>query len=483
MVSIFLRPDVKYASALGISLISSSLVLLSAGTFYAFSLYGPQLEKRLGYSNSQTAIVASSSNLGVYLTGPLWGLLVDKVNPRWLFLSAAILLAAGYSLASLAYLGQFGPTIPYLYMCLFYFIVGVGSGGAYHSGLATNLRNWPPNFRGLAIGIPVAVFGLCGFICAAVGRAFFSYLPVQDLPEEPTVFDVSGLGAVNLLRTIGALDVPSFLMFLGIQGLVVNFLAAFILKDVRHLRPGNILIEPPESDCSPIFTTEPEEEDEEEDEETVVNPRSNRSNSPVMVEEADEDDEEVPFLHNASTFRRGWTFPTIDVPKAEEEELDVDCFTQVDAYLLVVVMFAVTGTGLMVVNNIGKVILSLFPPHTPTTDPDLQSTQSLHVTILSVAGFIARLLAGGLSDHLSSSQSCFVSRAAWAPIPSVIMLIGSFMATRVEAVHDLIPVTVVIGLAYGTVWTLVPVLVNEFFGTKRFGFHWYVLVYIPVHVI
>ncbi|KAJ3209580.1 hypothetical protein HDU67_006063, partial [Dinochytrium kinnereticum] len=459
LVSPWARPNVRYSGALGLSLIFSSFVLLSAGTFYAFSLYGPQLEKRLGYTASQTAAVASSSNLGVYLTGPIWGLLVDRVNPRWLFFIAALFISTGYALASYSCQGSFGPSISYLLLCLFYFIIGVGSGGAYHTGLATNLRNWPPNFRGLAIGIPVAVFGLCGFICAAVGRAFFSYS--LSIPKGSELMGAGGGDA-------GSLDVPAFLAFLGIQGFIVNFIAAFVLTDIRHLRPGVISIDPP-------YQPRPVLASSNDDMNVSTPPRrppSNVMSSPVMVDEEEEVDESVPFIQSAGSFRRGWTFPNLGEEEAkEDEEEDLLCFTQVDSYLLVLIMFAVTGTGLMVFNNIGTVILSLFPPKTPTTDPSFQATQSLHVTILSVSGFAGRLATGALSDHLASSSTFFVRRAAWAPMPCIIMLLGSVMAMRVTAIEDLVAVSIVIGIAYGAVWTLVPVLVNEFFGSKRFGFH------------
>jgi hypothetical protein len=54
-------------------MIVASVNMLSAGTIYLFSLYGPQLAEMLEFSASQTAFIATCGNYGIYLSGPFWG--------------------------------------------------------------------------------------------------------------------------------------------------------------------------------------------------------------------------------------------------------------------------------------------------------------------------------------------------------------------------------------------------------------------------
>jgi MFS family permease len=65
-----------------ISLASSFIVALSAGSNYGFSSYSPQLQERLHLTSTQINIVGVMGNMGVYLSGPIWGRLVDKRGLR-----------------------------------------------------------------------------------------------------------------------------------------------------------------------------------------------------------------------------------------------------------------------------------------------------------------------------------------------------------------------------------------------------------------
>lgn len=66
----------------GASLLCSFLVALSAGSNYGFSSYSPQLQERLALTSTQINIVGVMGNVGVYLSGPFWGRLVDKRGPK-----------------------------------------------------------------------------------------------------------------------------------------------------------------------------------------------------------------------------------------------------------------------------------------------------------------------------------------------------------------------------------------------------------------
>jgi len=71
----------------------------------------------------------------------------------------------------------------------------------YHCALAFNVRYWGSKQKGLAIGLPVAFHGLCGFIYSAIAWSFFMKL--------------DGNGGKSL-------DVTQFVLFIAISVLVLN---------------------------------------------------------------------------------------------------------------------------------------------------------------------------------------------------------------------------------------------------------------------
>jgi 3-methyladenine DNA glycosylase Mpg len=55
------------------SQISASLVMISAGTAYVFSMYGTQLQDLLNFTPTEIAFAAACCNAGNYLGGPAVG--------------------------------------------------------------------------------------------------------------------------------------------------------------------------------------------------------------------------------------------------------------------------------------------------------------------------------------------------------------------------------------------------------------------------
>ena len=67
-----------------------------SGTNYAVGNYAPQLAKQLRLSSTEINAVLMAGNLGVYISGPIWGNLVDSYGPRLNLACAAVLLLSGY---------------------------------------------------------------------------------------------------------------------------------------------------------------------------------------------------------------------------------------------------------------------------------------------------------------------------------------------------------------------------------------------------
>ncbi|KAI5997364.1 hypothetical protein EDC04DRAFT_2612588 [Pisolithus marmoratus] len=80
-----------------ITLLGSILVAVCSGTNYIFSAYAPQLGARLHISHTQLNVVGLAGNAGVYVSGPIWGRIVDSRGPRIPLTGAFLCFLVGYS--------------------------------------------------------------------------------------------------------------------------------------------------------------------------------------------------------------------------------------------------------------------------------------------------------------------------------------------------------------------------------------------------
>lgn len=138
--------------------------------------YAPQLSGKLGLSSTQANIVGLGGNLGVYLTGPIWGKIIDVHGPRMPLISAAILTFIGYQSVRLFYLGVFpirsepnDPASPFRVALLALALFATGTAGSSGLGSAMNTvaRSFPDKTRASATGAVLAGFGLSAFVSPA----------------------------------------------------------------------------------------------------------------------------------------------------------------------------------------------------------------------------------------------------------------------------------------------------------------------------
>ncbi|TPX34059.1 hypothetical protein SmJEL517_g03230 [Synchytrium microbalum] len=511
-----------------LSLIAATLCQIAAGSANLFSLYAPQLSERLGYSQTETATVAVSMNLGMYLSGVVVGHYVDKYreNPAPIFLMAAFLLSAGYALMSVVFSGALevdfrGEPVSTHFVAYagYAAIVGIGSCLCNQTSIAGNLRNFPPTWRGLAVGIPMAFYGLSALVFSQVAKyAFYD--------------EADGLQPATL-------DVSSFLMFIGCVSGIICIFAALVLQDftgtggdiiakdvdtaspyhhTHHHHSSSGHHTPPRdlawtersplrgtSMIQPITTTLPSSSSSA----LVHNTRNSRPTSarpelfregytlpPPPQQQSLSNGNSLPTSYQGalvvgsssakyggSSGATGSTYGSIDVrPRGPErtativveEDLsndeDVSCFVQLDAYLLAFIMFSLAGVGLMHINNVGAVILALAPPPAKPSSPAVQAAQSLHVSLISVFGFSSQAIVGAFAD--AAHRMFKLNRLIWMFLAALLLAAGSFWAAAwVDDLPSLVWVTALIGAGNGAAWSAAPMLVGDFFGQKRFATH------------
>ena len=140
-----------------IVLASFLVALYVAGTtFYGFTAFIQPLTTEFGWSYSQISIAASLRGLEMGLLAPFVGILADRLGPRKLLVSGAIVLGSGIILLGL---------IQSLHMYYGAFIlIAFGAGGCTSVVTMTVVANWFDRNVGKAMGITGSGFGAGGLL-------------------------------------------------------------------------------------------------------------------------------------------------------------------------------------------------------------------------------------------------------------------------------------------------------------------------------
>lgn len=122
-------------------------------------------------SATQSNLIGTMGNMGMYASGIPLGYLVDNKGPHPGVLVGSIALGAGYFPIKRAYDGGPG-SIGIGLLCFFSFLTGFGSCAAFQASIKTCALNWPLH-RGTATAFPLAAFGLSAFFFTALSSIAF----------------------------------------------------------------------------------------------------------------------------------------------------------------------------------------------------------------------------------------------------------------------------------------------------------------------
>ncbi|CAG8507390.1 4273_t:CDS:2 [Diversispora eburnea] len=149
------------------------------------------------------------------------------------------------------------------------------------------------------------------------------------------------------------------------------------------------------------------------------------------------------------------------------------------------VMLLLAGTGLMYINNVGAIIKYLYLTNSDKNNNltnsiqegsshKIQGLQNFHVSLLSISSCIGRISAGIFSDI--TKEQFKIRRILYLFLSGIYLLSGHLlMGFFINSLNYLYLVTILMGLGYGTVFSIGPVITNEWFGSRRFGFNWGVM--------
>lgn len=150
-------------------LLSCTFLGLICGTLYLYSSYSPQLADRLKYSVSDSSSIALLGTLGVAISGPLAGKVVDKRGYTVALVIGGLSIVTGY----LGLKKQYDLHHSNVSLLAFLFIlVGLGSTFINLTCLKCCAVSFP-SIRGVATSLPLALYGLSALFYSVVASMFF----------------------------------------------------------------------------------------------------------------------------------------------------------------------------------------------------------------------------------------------------------------------------------------------------------------------
>jgi OFA family oxalate/formate antiporter-like MFS transporter len=132
------------------ALVGGGLLNVALGTYYAWSVYVPALEKEFGWTRTQTSLVATIDMVMLASSFLVAGMLQNRIGPRAVATIGGLLYSAGLFLASYTH------SLTWLYLT-WGVMVGVGLGFGYLAPITVGSK-WFPNHRGLVNGLAIGIF-------------------------------------------------------------------------------------------------------------------------------------------------------------------------------------------------------------------------------------------------------------------------------------------------------------------------------------
>ncbi|KAL8665919.1 MAG: hypothetical protein Q9202_001855 [Teloschistes flavicans] len=420
---------------------------------------------RLHFSQVQVNAVSTAAELAMYLPVPLFGYLCDRFNPRPLSLFAGICFGLGYLLAAISYRhgsveeGGFPPAV----MVVSFVGVGMGTSCMYLSAVTTCAKNFGRGkHKGLALAMPIAAFGLSGMWQSQIG----SRLLYDRSPER-----------------YGEVDVYRYFIFLAILLFVVGLIGAFALnvvdeeelidEAVSELERSGLLEDSPFFQRS-ILHDSSNGYGAVESSETISNSAgSHDAGNDVSIQKGRR--------HSEDDRRKAWLLKN-------ETRLFLLDHTM---WLLAAGFFLTTGPGEAFINNLGTIIDTLYLP--PSSGPPNSNSPATHVSIVALASTLARLFTGTLSDllapttasshrHGQSDRRVTCSRLVFLLISTLFFSIGQLLLASglIQSHPRLFPlVSALVGLGYGAIFSLTPIIVSVVWGVQNFGTNWGIVAVVP----
>lgn len=414
----------------------------TSGASYCFGIYSPLLKSSQSYNQKTLNYVSFFKDIGANV-GVLSGLLYSYISPPshsssfdrrkrgpWVVITTgAVQCFVGYFMMWLSVTGKVSRP-PVVVMCFYMFLATHAQTFFNTADVVTAVENFPEN-RGTVVGIMKGFVGLSGAILIETyhvisgGDASSILLMLALLPSFLPLLLMwlvnvyhDGRRGDNDARYLNGFTVLSLLVASYLMGMIIWENAVPIESVVRVITFIVLLL----LLISPVWF--------------VFTPDSSiSSNSMSAALKGD---------HNNHNMGEG------------DKNL-LQAMRGLDFWLLFVAMACGMGSGIATVNNISQIGGSL--NYTPVEISTL-------ISLWSIWNFLGRFSAGRLSDYFLKSRGhprpIFISATLAA------MSVGHL--TIASALPGALYVgSVMVGICYGSQWSLMPTITSELFGMTHLG--------------
>ncbi|KAI6160927.1 major facilitator superfamily domain-containing protein [Pisolithus thermaeus] len=414
-----------------ITLLGSILVALSAGTNYVFSAYAPQLGARLHISHTQLNVVGLAANFGIYVSGPIWGRIVDSRGPRIPLTTAFVCFLVGYAGMKRMYdegtdSGTSISPAHFALLVICSLLTGLGANAGLASAVNSTAKSFPEWARATTVSLVFSGLGLSAFLYSTVTNILFPGDTSAFLLLLALTTSVSALVALLAVRPV---PLPPTRLDLrnddhgGHEHIPRARITPFIAV------PDIDTVSVAEGDSrTPLLGVRPEYRSSSASEMEDTRSRSKPDNSPD--------------IHGSML----WSTP--------------------DFYLVCTIMSLLSGTGIMC-----SISLALFAESNPNYDEvEASKWQAAQVSTLSVGNFAGRLLIGLISDLMRNQFH--LPRACCLCIVSSLFVVSQALAIEISSVSMLWVATALLGVAYGGLFGALPTIVIDWFGLAHLSENW-----------
>ncbi|KAK9365435.1 major facilitator superfamily domain-containing protein [Lipomyces kononenkoae] len=414
-----------------VSLVADFWVSLGCGTHYVYSAYGPQLATQLGFTATESSVIATLGSLGVYFSGPPAGVVIDRKPPHIPIIIGGCLILFGYMMMRFAFVSNLRSVA---FVGIFMIIASAGNTFAYHACVKCAAMNFPHK-RGIATAIPVSGYGLSALFFSQIGNAAF--------PGDTAKFMLM----IPLLA--------SGLVFVG-------------LPFVRNIPLDK------EPDVEDTVVDESQESESLETDALLRHTRTNESASTGEMKtkeskySAVSEFEREASVSGESSSENQSMVDEIVLPI--KEEIDIHgwaLFRDFRFWVHFTIFALLAGCGLMYILSLGYVLRALYTYADPYISPnDLQKNQAIQVSLVSTFSFIARIVAGYSADRLSRNghQRMWVIFAA-----ACVFTIAQIGGLTITSNNFMWFISVFNGIGYGFLFGSYASIFSEMFGLKRFS--------------
>jgi MFS transporter, OFA family, oxalate/formate antiporter len=146
------------------ALLGGGLMNVALGTYYAWSVFVPALEREFGWSRTQTSLVPTIDMVMVASMFLVAGFLQRRIGPRRIAAIGGALFTSGLLLASWTH------SLPMLYLT-WGVMVGAGIGFGYLPPITVGSK-WFPHHRGLVNGVAIGIFAAGSGIFGPIAGIF-----------------------------------------------------------------------------------------------------------------------------------------------------------------------------------------------------------------------------------------------------------------------------------------------------------------------